>query len=159
MPFELREVLSNGIHAEKEGGFMKKKVTAWLKFFPLLFVITLPLLLNACGGGSSSPTFNISGNWNISFATNGTSGERGPFLFNFVQSDTDLAGTTSQNQPITGTVSDTAVTFSFPWTKSDGATYTYTYTGTEGPDGTTMSGTWTNNNGQAGTWSATFAGQ
>jgi hypothetical protein len=142
----------------RKGVLMHKIVAAGLRLCTLLLVMALLLLFISCGG-SSSPTFDISGNWNVSFATNGTGGEQGPFLFNFVQSDTTLGGTTSQNEPITGTINDTSVSFSFSWTGTDGATYSYDYTGTVGPDGTTMSGTWTNNNGQAGTWNATFVSQ
>jgi len=126
----------------------------WLKVYLLLSVITLPLLLGGCGGGSTSENpFNTTGSWFIYNTTVGTAGEQGPNLFTFTQTDTknnNLTGTTSQGQAVTGNVSGLDISFS--WTGSDGATNNYT--GTISGDGFTMSGTWTSTSGQSGTWHA-----
>jgi hypothetical protein len=90
------------------------------------------------------PSVNITGNWQITYATNETNIE-------FSQSGNIISSTTSQEQLFTGIVSGLTITFS--WVGSDGATYIFT--GAVNVDGTTMSGTWINTNGQSGTWSAT----
>jgi hypothetical protein len=101
-----------------------------------------------------TPSVNITGNWQIIYATNGISGEQGPNNFTFSQSGNGISGTTSQGQQIIGCVSHLTITFS--WAGGDGATYIYT--GSVNVDGKTMSGTWINTNGQSGTWSATRSG-
>ena len=129
---------------------MEKIMTkGWLKICFFFFLLSLPVFIGGCGLiNSSTPTFNIAGYWFIYDAATGTAGEQGPNLFNFTMSNSDVGGTTSQGQAITGTSTD--VNISFSWVGSDEATYTYS--GTVGPDGGTMQGTWSNTNGQSGSW-------
>lgn len=123
----------------------------WLKVCMVIFAVTLSFYIGGCGNNNgNSPAFNIQGGWFIYDATNGISGEQGPSLFQFTTSDTTLGGTTSQGIALTGTTTDTGV--SFVWTGSDGATYTYN--GTVGADGVTMQGAWSNTSNQSGTWVA-----
>ncbi len=130
---------------------MRKTATGrWLKAWFLFFGVTFPMLLSGCGSNDSLPTWNITGSSFIYHTTNGTPGEQGPDLFVFTQAGGSLSGTTPLNQPITGSVSESTVTFS--WVGSDGATYDYN--GEIETNGTTMSGTWTSTNGQSGTWHA-----
>lgn len=109
---------------------------------------TTLMALSGCGSGKPEPTWNIGGSWYTYHDTAGTSGEQGPELLTFSQSDNDLSGTTAEGETITGTITDTDVSFS--WTGSDGTSYTYTGTAGDG----NMSGTWTSSNGQSGTWHA-----
>ncbi len=133
---------------------IKKCATVFL----LVLVVAAPLFLGGCGGNGSTPTFNISGTWNITWTP--ASSPAGTYTFTFTQSDSSLSGTTNQGQPISGSVSGLNVNFSFIWTESpSGVQNTYTFNGTEGTDATTMSGTWTNGGGASGAWSATFVHQ
>lgn len=126
----------------------KITVKEWLKICLLFSLLGLPVFLSGCGAKQNSPAFNIAGSWFIYDATNTIAGEQGPSLFQFTTSDTTLSGTTSQGIVLTGTTTDTGVSFS--WVGSDGATYTYG--GTVGNGGETMQGTWSNTSGQSGTW-------
>jgi hypothetical protein len=136
---------------------MQRQATKyWLKLYSLLCVITLPLFLGGCGGGTNEPPYNITGSWFIYDTTVGTAGEQGPNLFTFTQTDSknnNLAGTTSQSQSVMGNVS--GLNISFSWVGSDSATYNYT--GIISGDGFTMSGTWTNTIGHSGTWHAIYS--
>jgi hypothetical protein len=111
----------------------------------------LPLFLSGCGTSSSSlPAYNIAGQWFVYDATKGISGEQGASLYTLTTSDTTIGGTTPQGLPLSGSISDVNVSFS--WVGSDGATYTYA--GTVGNGGGTMQGAWSNTSGQTGTWDA-----
>lgn len=103
-----------------------------------------------------APQVNITGNWNLSYTTNGTSGQQGPdlFTFNYFANATgnNITGTGPQEQDIVGRTGVFSVFFS--WVGSDGTT-TFMYSGMVDISGTTMSGTWTDTSGQSGTWSAT----
>jgi hypothetical protein len=139
---------------------MKKCRAAFL----VLLAAALLLIFAGCGGNGSTPTFNISGNWSIVWTeTSPTPGSaQGPYTFSFTQSGSSLSGTTSQGQAISGSISGQNVNFSFVWTETNSQQNTYTFTGSEGNNGTTMSGTWTiqgSNPMVSGQWSGTFIPQ
>jgi hypothetical protein len=117
----------------------------------LFLVIVLAMFLGGCGSSQSSPEWNISGVWSTFYATAGTPGQQGPNPFTFSTSENTVTGTTSQGQPIAGSI--TGLDLSFSFVDSDGATSTSNGT-VSAADGSTMSGTWTKSNGQSGTWYA-----
>lgn len=128
---------------------MKNRSTLpWLKVCLFFLGLSSVIVLAGCGEGKPEAVWNIAGSWYIYHDTAGISGEQGPELFTFTQSNNDLSGTTADGETLSGSISGTDVTFS--WTASDGASYTYTGTATAG----NMSGTWTSSNGQSGTWHA-----
>jgi hypothetical protein len=133
----------------KAGGDMQRHGrSSWVMVYTLFIVGVLPLLIGGCGSKQSSPTFNITGGWNMFYATKGTQGEAGPSLFTFSVTNGNLNGGTAQGQGITGTVDGLNISFTF--VDSDGATNTSTGT-ISADDGSTMSGTWTKGN-LSGTW-------
>ena len=128
---------------------MKKGASVVVLRICLVFLgLSTMIFLSGCGSGKPDATWNIAGGWYLYHDTAGTSGEQGPDLFSFSQSDNDLSGTTGQGESFTGSITGTDVKFS--WTASDQTSYTYT--GTVGSG--IMAGTWDSSNGQAGTWRA-----
>lgn len=104
-----------------------------------------------CGSGSISDAGpNITENHYIFHSGKGVTGELGPDLFAFTQSDSSLSGTTPQGRSITGTIKGLDINFS--WVGSDRAVYSYS--GSISADGSTMSGNWSTDNGQSGSWNA-----
>jgi hypothetical protein len=145
---------------------MKKPVMKKYQTVLLIFLAAaLPLLLVGCGGNGSTPTFNISGNWNITWTP--ASSPEGVYPFIFSQSSDNLIVTcpSSNGGAVgSGSISGQDVTFTFVWTETNGngVQNTYTFNGTEGADGATMTGTWTipgSNPLISGTWSGTFVHQ
>src|ERR1039458_9033068 len=129
---------------------MKKLFTGkWSQIYVFFLVASVPLFLIGCGlSNNNPPAYDISGAWYTYYATNGTPGELGPNLYTFSASSNAIAGSTSQNQIITGEITGLDITFSY--VQSDGSTNSSM--GTVGSDGTTMSGTWTDTKGRSGTW-------
>ncbi len=105
--------------------------------------------LNGKGsGGSTPPSVDITGGWNIYKTTNGTPGEVGPALITLAQTGNSISGTKPGGQPITGSISGLNITMS--WTDL----FIITASGTVSADGRTMSGTWSASDGRLGTWRA-----
>jgi hypothetical protein len=119
----------------------------------LLLLAMAAIIIGGCGSSSSSPPYNITGDWSIYLTTNGATGEEGPDLYVFSQSETSLSATIyPQDLTATGSVDDLNVSFS--WTGTDSVVHKLS--GTEDHNGTTISGTWTTTNGQSGTWFGLF---
>lgn len=128
---------------------MKKSASVVLLRICLVVLgVSTVIFLSGCGNSKPDALWNIAGGWYVYHDTAGTSGEQGPDLFTFSQSDNDLTGTTGQGETFTGSITGTDV--DFLWTSSDQTSYTYT--GTVG-DGI-MSGTWNSGDSQSGTWRA-----
>ncbi len=114
----------------------------------LLFsVMVLPLIFVGCGGSTSEPVWNISGNWFLYHVVNGVPGDSGPDVFTFSQSNNLLSGTAPGGRTLGGSVNGTDVSFS--WT--DASNVTYTYSAVLNGSGF-MSGTWTSSAGPSGIW-------
>lgn len=128
---------------------------------PALFVLTLIVIVTACGG-KTDPTFNIAGTWSLFRTTAGsdtTQAAEQKDIFAFTTSDNDVGGTNqSSGETVTGQVTALDVTLT-----TSGSSGTKNYTGRLSSDGATMSGTWSSTDpagqpGPSGTWIAVVHG-
>lgn len=138
----------------------------WLKIGMIFFVVALPLFVVNCAG-KNDQTFNIAGTWSLfritppvtaTDTTQATPADEQMDTFTFTTSDKDVQGSTSSGEAITGSVSETDISFATTGTNG----LRRDYAGKLSSEGATMAGTWTSTDASgvqtSGTWSAVVHG-